>query len=112
LEVELPPGVQAPAVLVQDAPQPSQTQPADQENRAPSEGQKAAQQQIANQFANDLAKAAADGTATGTADGTSVDAAAWAAAQQRADEHYRLLFGDDAYNQKTIQAAREALNGP
>jgi len=34
---------------------------------------------------------------------------AWADAKWRADERYRLLFGDAAFNQATAQAAREAL---
>jgi hypothetical protein len=34
---------------------------------------------------------------------------AWEAARKAADERYRLLFGDEAFNQKTIREAREAL---
>jgi hypothetical protein len=34
---------------------------------------------------------------------------AWEAARKRADERYRILFGDAAYNAMQIQAAREAL---
>lgn len=46
----------------------------------------------------DAAIAAADDPAT-----------VWEAARQRADDRYRLLFGDDAYNRKTMRDAMEAL---
>jgi len=36
-------------------------------------------------------------------------AAVWEEARQHADARYRLLFGDQAYNQKTMQDAIEAL---
>jgi hypothetical protein len=35
---------------------------------------------------------------------------AWEAARRAADERYRLLFGDEAFNQKTLREAREALD--
>jgi hypothetical protein len=34
---------------------------------------------------------------------------AWESARKAADERYRLLFGDEAFNQKTLREAREAL---
>ena len=34
----------------------------------------------------------------------------WETARARADERYRILFGDAAYNARTMQAALEALN--
>jgi len=46
----------------------------------------------------DAAIAAADDPAT-----------VWEDARQRADDRYRFLFGDDAYNQKTMRDALEAL---
>ena len=33
----------------------------------------------------------------------------WNQARQRADDRYRLLLGDDAYNRKTMQDAIEVL---
>ena len=36
-------------------------------------------------------------------------AAVWEEARQHADNRYRLLFGDNAYNQKTMQDAIDAL---
>lgn len=36
-------------------------------------------------------------------------AAVWEEARERADAEYRMFFGFDAFNQKTMQDAREAL---
>lgn len=66
------------------------------ENRPPP--QRAALERILDDFQNEVAGA------TGAESGP-----AWEQARRRADERYRILYGNDAYNQLTMQAALEAL---
>lgn len=83
LEYEIPAGMRAPVVFL----------PEDRPLTPPMEK---FLENVRDEF--DATIAAADDPAT-----------VWEAARQQADDRYRLLFGDDAYNQKTMRDAIEAL---
>jgi hypothetical protein len=80
---EIDPGIKAPVALagIEEPLTPQQA---------------AAVEQIAREF-DEAVVAAGD------------SAEAWEEARRAADERYRLLFGDEAFNQKTMREAREAL---
>jgi hypothetical protein len=97
VEVELSPGVQVPAVFLDDG-----------EDMTPS--QQEAAQNIADNFSREIGKAVAGATHAGANPaGPSLDNA-WFSAKNRADEQYRALFGNDAYNRKSVEAGIEAVS--
>ena len=81
---EVDPGVAIPAVLATVAPE-----------AGLSEQQLALSQQIAAEFARKV-------------DRSPEPSAAWPAERTRADNRYRLLFGEDLYRQHSLKVAREA----
>jgi hypothetical protein len=81
---EVDPGVPIPAVLASVAPE-----------AGLSEEQMALSRQIATEFARKV-------------DSSPDPSTAWPAERVRADERFRLLFGEDLYRQQTLKAAREA----
>ncbi|MBN8709767.1 MAG: hypothetical protein J0I10_10325 [Verrucomicrobia bacterium] len=85
--VDVPPGNRAPAVFLDD------TQHTPQQN--------AALDTIAQDFADEVAQLPSDGSGQ--------KSALWQQAAQRADDRYRMLFGDDAANNLQVKAAREVL---
>jgi hypothetical protein len=87
----LEPGIRAPIALIND-------------NAARTPAQAAALDQVAQSF--DASVAAAVGSSSNE---PTVSAEAFDAARAAADANYRLLFGDEAYNSKLLEAAREAL---
>jgi hypothetical protein len=89
-EFDLPPGLRVPAALV--APDPVHPLAAGQE-------------QISNQIKARFL-GAVNGSATDTPDGPVVGAGTWTAAQKWADNRYRTLFGDAAYQRQSLEAAR------
>jgi hypothetical protein len=88
---EVEPGVRAPAALIDDG-------------KPLTPGQAKAIDLVGESFDANVA-AATNSSASQSADPQVV----WEAARKTADENFRLFFGDDAYNQKTLQAAQEAL---
>ncbi len=66
-----------------------------------------AKDRIAEEFAEKVSEAARNRAG----DAPPVDQV-WLEEQARANERYRLIFGDDAYNLDTVRAAQEALAGP
>ncbi len=91
--LELDPGVPVPAALL----------PAGGENRSPAVA--AAQQQIADSFVRDV-DAALNQPETPAGDAAVNDA--YYDSLTRANELYRALHGDEAFNKKTMQATMEA----
>lgn len=85
--VDVPPGNRAPAVFLDD------TQHTPQQN--------AALDSIAQDFADEVAQLPASGSGQ--------QSTLWQQAAQRADDRYRILFGDDAANNLQVKAAREVL---
>jgi len=68
------------------------------------EGERTTQQQIVfDSIQNDFTQAVLQPEAVGD------EREIWQKAQQRADERYRLFFGEDAMNRLQLEAAREAL---
>ncbi|OJV22741.1 MAG: hypothetical protein BGO12_03415 [Verrucomicrobia bacterium 61-8] len=63
--------------------------------------QNAALDTIAQDFADEVAQLPSDGSGQ--------KSALWQQAAQRADDRYRMLFGDDAANNLQVKAAREVL---
>lgn len=93
--LELDPGVPVPAALL----------PSEGESDSPTVA--AAQQQIADTFVQEVDNALSQ-PETPTSDIAVNDA--YYDSLNAADEQYRALYGDAAYNQKTMQATMEALN--
>ncbi len=89
---ELDPGVQAPVAM-------SPTNPA----LGFSPQQEALKNQIMNQFLQEL-----DAVAASSA-GQDAIANAWASGQKRADERFRVLFGEAAYQKQGVKIARESV---
>jgi hypothetical protein len=81
---EIDPGVPIPAVLTPVAPEVGL-----------SEEQTALNLQIATAFARNV-------------DSSPDPSVAWPVERVRADNRFRLLFGDDLYRQQVVKAAREA----
>jgi hypothetical protein len=69
-------------------------------------GQIDARQQIAKDFEREIA----DALSQPGSDKADLDEI-WNKARQRADNRFRLLFGDDAYNRASVAAAKEAVSG-
>jgi hypothetical protein len=93
ITLELKSGVRLPlaAVKTDDALYPSQID---------------ARQQIAKDFEREIA----DALSQPGSDKADLDEI-WNKARQRADNRFRLLFGDDAYNRASVAAAKEAVSG-
>ncbi len=87
LKIDVPFGAKVPAVVLDTA----------EERPAP---QQAALAEILADFSEDVA-----GITPDSPDATRI----WEQARLRADERYRILFGDDAFNALTMKAAVEAL---
>ncbi|PTX95889.1 hypothetical protein DB345_08755 [Spartobacteria bacterium LR76] len=85
--MDVPPGKRAPAVFLDD------TQHTPQQN--------AALDAIAQDFADEVAQLPASGSGQ--------QSTLWQQAAQRADDRYRILFGDDAANNLQVKAAREVI---
>ena len=94
--LELDPGVPVPAALL----------PAAEENRSPTVA--AAQEQIADSFVREVDEALSQPE---TPAGNAAVNDAYYDALTRANELYRALHGDEAYNKKTMQATLEAQTG-
>ncbi len=88
---ELDPGVQVPAVLL------------DGEDLLP-QSVSEAKKGIAREFEREVMNASSDSNSP-----TSNLVQTWAAAKSTANDRFRALFGEAAYNEKAMQAAREAL---
>jgi len=86
-KIDVPFGAKVPAVVLDNA----------QERPAP---QQAALAEILADFSEDVA-----GITPNSPDATRI----WEQARVRADERYRILYGDEAFNALTMQAAIEAL---
>lgn len=88
--LEVTPGIRSPAVLAES-------------DGALSPQATAMKERIAEDFANEVTQAADPETAE-------VDPVTFDNARNRADERYRMFFGDAAYNQVTMSAAKRAIN--
>jgi hypothetical protein len=95
-ELELDPGVPLPAALLQP----------DAGSQSPTVA--AAQQQIADSFVQEVDNAL--GQPESPAGAAAVNETYYNSLT-RANELYRALYGDQAYNAKTMQATLEAQNG-
>lgn len=95
LVLALDAGVKTPVALLED-----------NEGSRLSVQQAGAKNQIADDFSREVSEAATE-RHVGAADIEDV----WLDAQARADERYRLLFGDANYQQQIVRAAQEALAG-
>lgn len=87
LNIDVPFGAVVPAAVVDNA-----------ENRSPQ--QQAVLNKILTDFQSDVAAPAS---------GSQSRLDTWNQARSRADEQYRVIFGDAAYNQMTMKAALDAL---
>ena len=94
LELELAPGVAVPAALL----------PAEEESSSPIVAE--AQERIADSFVQDLQNVLAD-PLSAPSDARVSDA--YFNSLNNANEQYRALYGDAAFNQKTMQATMEAI---
>jgi hypothetical protein len=100
--IELPPGLSVPAALAGKNPL---------LNLAPN------QQKLADKISDDFmnqVEAGNSGTQGGgkaSTDGVESSEQNWRRAQQSADDRYRLLFGDAAYNQQSLNAAKAKATG-
>lgn len=95
--LELDPGVRAPAAVLENT-------------EALSPGQSKAKAIVAAEFAEEISKAVEEPSTSQQPDATpGVDEAAWVQAQREADERFRALFGDAAYNRASMQAAQESM---
>lgn len=94
--LEVDPGVPLPAAML----------PADEESQSPVVA--AAQQQISDSFAQEVDNALSDPE---TANSDSAVNEAYFESLNAANEQYRALYGEAAYNHKTMQASLEALIG-
>lgn len=88
--VEMTPGIPLPAVLLES----------DQVLSPEAEAMKG---RIAQEFEDEISKAA-------DPENSEVNPDDFAAARRRADERYRMFFGDAAYNYMTMSAAKQAVN--
>jgi hypothetical protein len=89
--IELAPGVQMPVAALESA------EPLSVQEAALKDG-------IAGEFGREVGEAAAE-----SASSPEVLDQAWSRAQVRANERFRLFFGDQAYNRESIRAGRQAL---
>lgn len=65
---------------------------------------------VAAEFAEDIIEAQEQPAANEpSAKRSDISEAAWQEAQRKADERYRAMFGDAAYNRASMQAAQEAM---
>jgi hypothetical protein len=94
MELELAPGVPVPAALL----------PAEEESQSPILAE--AQERIADSFAQDLHNVLADPLSV-PSDAKVNDT--YFNSLNNANEQYRALYGDAAFNQKTMQATMEAI---
>jgi hypothetical protein len=97
LELELAPGVPVPAALL----------PAEEETSSPIVAE--AQERIADSFVQDLQNVLAD-PLSAPSDARVNDT--YFKSLNNANEQYRALYGDAAFNQKTMQATMEAIKSP
>lgn len=96
LILDLEPGVKVPAAVLDN-------------NQPLAPAQAKAKDLVTEQFADEIANASEQPTANKPSNAASdVSEAAWLQARRKADERYRALLGDEAYNRATMQASLEA----